>query len=152
MPSVIHHPVGTFQRLKGTTLQLPLATLWARTDAFESTAFLETMGFYDLGQALGPIEVPRLTTLFADMRAADVIRICLPGPPAGPVLLVEASFGDAHDASWASAAHQADQLCILVSPKPFDAHESAFAFLTTAWIAALPLGIYAFPTGVGTHP
>jgi len=110
------------------------------------------MGFCDLGQALGPIEVPRLTTLFADMRTADVIGICLPGPRAEPVLLVEARFDDAHDASWARAAHQADQLCILVSAKPFDAHESALAFLATAWIAALPLGIYAFPTGVGTHP
>lgn len=151
IPREIEHPLGTFARLIGTEIGLPLGTLWARLHAFGGPGFVQAYGFFDLSTAEGAIELPVIETLVADMREPDRIALC--APPAGgePVPLIEASFAEPHDAIWADGAHTAGRLCVLTSPEALEAYPSAFELLTNAWIAQLPLAIFAWDHGVGSR-
>jgi hypothetical protein len=143
----------TFARLDHRQLGFTTAVLWTRRDMLAERTGGRQLGFLDLGTTTGPVELPAITTLLADMRSEYQINLLAPDPlPAAQALtLAEAHFDDAHPVWWSDAAHSERRLIVLTSAGAVDAYPTIRRFLISCWAAVVPLALYAFDTGVGSR-
>ncbi len=121
----------TFARLDHRQLGFTTAVLWARRDMLAERTGVRRLGFLDLGTTTGPVELPEITTLVADMRSEYQINLLAPDvlPAAQPLTLAEAHFGDPHPDWWSDAAHSQRRLIVLTSARAVDAHPTIQSFL-----------------------
>jgi hypothetical protein len=143
----------TFARLDHRELGFATAVLWARRDMLAGRAGVRRLGFLDLGATTGPVELPAITTLAADMRSEDQIILLAPDltPGAQPLALAEAHFDDPHPDWWSDAAHRERRLIVLTSARALDAYATLASLLVGCWAAVVPLALYAFDTGIGSR-
>jgi hypothetical protein len=143
----------TFARLDHRQLGFTTAVLWARRDMLAERTGVRRLGFLDLGTTTGPVELPAITTLVADMRSEYQIDLLAPDllPATPPLTIAEAHFGDPHPDWWSDAAHSERRLIVLTSARAVDAYPTIQSFLIGCWAAVVPLALYAFDTGIGSR-
>jgi hypothetical protein len=139
---------NTFARLDHRELRFPTAVLWARRDILAGRAGARRLGFLDLGAVSGPVELPSITTLVADVHSEHQIKLLAVKltPGAEPMTLAEAHFHDPNPA-WCSDAAQMDgRLVVRTSVRAVEAYSTIFSFLINCWAAVVPLASYPLVT------
>jgi hypothetical protein len=143
----------SFARLDHRELGFATAILWVRRDMLAGRTGARRLGFLDLGTTTGPVELPAITTLVADMRSEYRISLLAPDllPGAQPLTLAEAHFGDPHPDWWSDAAHSEGRLIVLTSARAVDAYPTIQSFVNACCAAVVPLALYAFDSGIGSR-